>query len=114
MTPSELTAALDHHDALVRQCASGDMAFWDFCAAYDSFYWSYALDGSETDAAGRELLAKFEDRIAPHRVLAETILADVCSDANPESGSYGKPGRFGSDVALERLRAIVSTFGAAP
>ena len=113
MTPSELTAALDHHDALVRQCASGDLPFWDFCAAYDNFYWSCALDGNEANAAGQALLKTFADRIAPHRVLAETILASVCSDTHPESGSYGKPGRFGSEEALERLRAIVSTFGPA-
>ncbi|MUV14676.1 hypothetical protein [Noviluteimonas gilva] len=114
MTPSELTAALDHHDALVRQCASGDLPFWDFCAAYDNFYWTYALDGNEADAADRSLFAKFEDRIAPHRTLNETILAYVCSDTNAESGSYGKAGRFGSEEALKRLRETVSQFGAPP
>ena len=44
-------------------------------------------------------------------LLAETILANVCSDSNAESGSYGRSGRFGSEEAIARLRAIVSTFG---
>ena len=114
MTQSEFAAVLDHHDALVRQCASGRLPFWDFCAAYDNFYWSCALDGHEADAAGRTLLATYADRIAPHRVLAETILAHVCSDANAESGSYGKSGRFGPEEAMARLRQIVSSFGTTP
>ena len=114
MTQSEFAAVLDHHDALVRQCASGRLPFWDFCAAYDNFYWSCALDGHEADAAGRTLLATYADRIAPHRVLAETVLAHVCSDANAESGSYGKSGRFGPEEAMARLRQIVSSFGTTP
>ena len=72
---SELVAALDHHDELVRLCASGRLPFWDFCAAYDNFYWRYALDGHEADPAGQALLDKLADRIAPHRELAELVLA---------------------------------------
>ena len=55
---SELVAALDHHDELVRLCAAGGLEFWDFCAAYDNFYWAYALDGHESDSVGQAVLAK--------------------------------------------------------
>ena len=103
---SELVAALDHHDELVRLCAAGRLPFWDFCSAYDNFYWAYALDGHEADAPGQAVLDKFADRIAPHRDLAETILAKVCSDTDAENGSYGRAGRFGPAEALVRLKLV--------
>ena len=93
---------------------AGNLPFWDFCAAYDNFYWSFALDGHEADAPDQALLTMFADRIAPHRVLADTILANVCSDASAASASYGKSGRFAPDEAVARMKAIVSTFGAGP
>ena len=108
MTPSELTAALDHHDALVRRCASGELPFWDFCAVYDNFYWTYALDGHESDPAGLAVLEKLAGRIAPHRELAETVLAHVCSDVHPDKSSYGEAGRFGPEEAVVRLKLVAT------
>ena len=105
---SELVAALDHHDELVRRCAAGHLEFWDFCAAYDNFYWSYALDGHESDASGQVILAKLVQRIAPHQALAESVLAKVCSDTDADNGSYGKAGRFGPDEAVTRLKAVAA------
>ena len=105
---SELVAALDRHDELLRLCAAGRLPFWDFCAAYDNFYWRYALDGHEADPAGQALLDKLAVRIAPHRELAERVLASVCSDTHPEKGSYGKAGRFGPDEALVRLKLVAA------
>lgn len=73
----ELVLVLDHHDELVRQCAAGALSFGAFCAAYDNFYWAYALDGHESDAAGQALLGRLAARVAPHRALAETVLAHI-------------------------------------
>jgi hypothetical protein len=105
---SELVAALDHHDELVRLCAAGRLSFWDFCAAYDNFYWTHALDGHESDPAGQAVLDKLADRIAPHRDLAETVLANVCSDHDADKGSYGRSGRFGLDEAVIRLKLVAA------
>ena len=105
---SQLVAALDHHDELVRACADGRLPFWDFCAAYDNFYWAYALDGHESDAAGLAVLDKFASRIAPHQELADTILANVCSDAHADKGSYGRPGHFGPEAAVVRLKLVAA------
>jgi hypothetical protein len=105
---SELVAALDHHDELVRQCAAGRLPFWDFCDAYDNFYWAYALDGHESDPAGLAVLNKLAGRIAPHQELAETVLAHVCSDTHADTGSYGKPGRFGPEEAVVRLKIVAA------
>ena len=105
---SQLVAALDHHDELVRLCAAGHLPFWDFCAAYDNFYWAYALDGHESDPAGLAVLDKLASRITPHQELAETVLAHVCSDTHADKGSYGKPGRFGPEEAMVRLKLVAA------
>lgn len=104
----ELLAALDHHDELVRLCASGRLPFWDFCAAYDNFYWAYALDGHESDPAGLAVMDKLAGRIAPHRELAERVLAHACSDAHADTGSYGRAGRFGPEEAMVRLKLVAA------
>jgi len=104
----ELVAALDHHDGLVRLCADGTLSFWDFCAAYDNFYWAHALDGHESDSAGLAVLDKFAARIAPHQELAETVLAHVCSDTDADKGSYGRAGRFGPEEAMIRLKLVAA------
>ena len=108
--PSEpqLVAALDHHDELVRLCADGRLSFWDFCTAYDNFYWTYALDGDESDPAGQAVLNKLAARIAPHQELADTVLAHVCSDTHADKGSYGKAGRFGPEEAMVRLTLVAA------
>jgi hypothetical protein len=103
---SELVSDLDRHDELVRLCASGRLPFWDFCASYDNFYWRYSLDGDGADAKDLTVLGRLADRIAPHQHLADTVLASVCSDSHPEKGSYGRPGRFGPEEAMVRLRVI--------
>lgn len=105
---SQLIAALDHHDELALLCADGRLPFWDFCAAYDNFYWTFALDGHESDPFGLAVLDKLADRIAPHRGLAETVLAYVSSDSNADMGNYGKAGRFGPEQALARLKLVAA------
>ena len=106
--PSEkdLLLALDRCDRLVRACASGRLSFTDFLTEYDNFYWSFALDGHESDQAGQAVLAKYAARIAPHQAVAETILAKVCSDTDAAQESYRAAGRFGSTEAVTRLELV--------
>ncbi len=108
--PSEidLLAALERCDQLLRDCAAGRLTFAQFCAEYDNFHWSFALDGHESDPAGQALLAKYACRIAPHEKVAETILANVCSDADALRESYRTAGRFGSAEAIEKLKLIAA------
>jgi hypothetical protein len=105
---TELVVALDQHDELVRLCAAGRLEFWDFCAKYDNFYWAYALDGHESDPSGLAVLQEFAGRLGPHRELAESVLANVCSDVHADRSSYGKAGRFGPEEAVVRLRHIAA------
>lgn len=106
--PSEkdLLLALDRCDQLIRACASGHLSFADFQAEYNDFYWSFALDGHESDQAGQAVLAKYALRIAPHQAVAETILAKLCSDTDAAHESYRASGRFGSTEAVTRLKLV--------
>lgn len=102
----DLLAELDRCDQLIRACASGRLPLADFRAAYNDFYWSFALDGHESDQVGQALLAKYASRIAPHKMVAEAILAKVCSDTDAVHESYLAAGRFGSAEAVRRLKLV--------
>ncbi|MBX3628153.1 MAG: hypothetical protein KF892_24295 [Rhizobacter sp.] len=101
-----LVAALSLHDDLIRQCASGQLSFDEFCEKYEDFYAFHALDGHESDEQELALLEKYEARIEPHRIIAVEILGQVCSDENAKLEIYKKAGRFGSEEAVSRLRGI--------
>ncbi|GGD41886.1 hypothetical protein [Pseudoxanthomonas indica] len=104
----ELLAALDRGDELIRLCAAGELPFQAFVLAYDNLYWSYALDGHESDSAGAALLVKYAARIEPHRVVAESILSKVCTDADAAQDGFRAAGRFGSKEATARLATIAA------
>ena len=93
---------------MVRLCAAGDLSFSDFCVAYNSLYWSFPLDGHESDPAGLAVLAKHAERIAPHQAVAETILSRVCADNDADTDSYRVAGRFGSTEAIKRLKLVAA------
>jgi hypothetical protein len=103
---ADLLHELSIHDELVRQCASGQLSFESFCETYRSFYAFYALDGHESDEEERLLLEKHAGRIEPHRIVAEEILGQVCSDADAELETYQRAGRFGSAEAVARLKRV--------
>ena len=105
---SELLAALDHHDNLVRQCVAGELTFSEFCVSYNAFYGAYALDGHEHDLEGQALLTKLASRIAPHQAIAEDILSKVCADADATLDTYRRAGRFGSAEAVKKLKLVAA------
>ncbi len=103
---AHLLKAIEKHDALIRQCVNGEIAFWESCDKYDNFYACFALDGHESDDEERALLEKHEAKIEPHRIIAYEILGLVCSDDDAERESYKSAGRFGSAEAVRRLRNV--------
>lgn len=104
----DLISALDHHDALLRDCAAGEQSFADFLADYNDFYLSHALDGHESDASTGILLDEMEHRIRIHRQLHEDVLSYLCSDSDAMTDAYRNAGRIGSEEALVRLRTLVA------
>jgi hypothetical protein len=103
---AELLAALAEHDDLVRRCVRGELTFGQFAEAYNNFYLSAALDGHESDSAGRALLRKHAMRIRLHRIITEEILASVCSDKDAVREAYKRADRFGSAEAVARLSLL--------
>lgn len=106
LNEQELAAALDRCDALVRLCAAGRISFDEFCDRYDNFYWSYALDGHESDTAGLALLAKYAERISPHQAVAEAILAKVIAGGDIVTETYRRSGRMDSAEAVAKLELV--------
>ena len=106
MTETELLAALGVHDELLRLCVSGSISFSDFVKKYNIFYWSYALDGHESEANSLALLLKYADRIAVHKAVAEEVLGKLCIDAESIMESYQRAGRIGSVAALARISKL--------
>lgn len=103
---ADLLATLARYDDLIRRCTAGEISFASFCDSYENFYWRFALDGHESDAEELRLLERHADRIAPHRLLAEEILAWLCSDEDAQGKEYVHAGRIGSVEALARLREL--------
>jgi len=99
-----LYEALERADELVRRCAAGSLSFEDFCILYDNFYWSLALDGHESDES---TLARYTARIAPHKLVAENILARVCADADATREAFRSAGRISASEAVAKLKDVV-------
>lgn len=102
MDIQSLTAALDQHDAYVRELASGRMELAEFLERYDNFYWAFALDGHEIER-GATALAELAARIEPHRRIAEEVLAVLAPEA---SAAYLSAGRISPTEAAQRIKAI--------
>lgn len=107
---TELVNTLNIYDSLVLQCASGKISFWDFTEKYNDFYSYYALDGHESDEEENLLFEKYKDRIKPHEVIAYEILGKVCSDEDAKKQIYINAGRFGSEVAIQKLKEVVKKY----
>lgn len=100
---------LNHFDNILNSCAQEKIGFAQFLCDYDNFYCKYALDGHESDQVELDILAKYSHRIKPHQLIFENVLSGLCSDDDSEKESYKQAGRFGSKIALEKLKEIVAS-----
>lgn len=108
LTPADLDALLDDHDALIAKCLAGRISFQQFLAEYDSFYWRFALDGHESDDEERDLLSSRAERIRLHRDLDERILSKLAADSDALKPEYVQAGRIGSAEAFEEMTRLVA------
>lgn len=100
----ELLRELGVHDALVLQCAHGDLDYLTFEEAYDSFYVRYPLDGHESDADELRLFEKHSGRIALHREIWQEVLTKVTRDEYLSQSATVAAGFIGSEEAVRRIR----------
>lgn len=105
----DMIKQLNVHDMLIELCVSGKLKFWDFCKAYNNFYYYFALDGHESDDEELSLLFKHKNRISRHEVIALEVLNYVCVGEVAEKSDYIQSGRFGSEVAMRKLIKIVGS-----
>lgn len=103
---AELLAVLDRADATIAAGVDGTLDFRSFHQQLYDLYGYHALDGHESDEGERGVLARHGARIAwIERVLHE--VGGLCADDDAIKEAYIKAGRFGTEEALRRLRALV-------
>jgi hypothetical protein len=109
MTPTEIRAVLDAHDALVRDCAQGRLTFSEFLGAYGDFPYRYALAQDTTYAEESEALRLFRKRVAFHKQVAGVIWG-LRGTAKLGSLEESGVGDFLPVVGLIRLRELVARY----
>jgi hypothetical protein len=100
----EIRAALDVHDALLRDCVEGRLTFGEFLGAYGDFPREYA-SAEATNAEGSEVMRLFRKRLAFHKQVAQAIsgLRATVTVGSLEDGV----GDFLPAVGLMRLRELL-------
>lgn len=108
---NELVSILNEYDQTIHDCVLGRTSFQEFVAKYDNFYAAYALDSHESTPEEKKLLEKYQSRIAVHREIWERVIAGgLCSEEDANKDSYIQNGRFGSEVAMKRLKEISAKY----
>lgn len=106
---TELLNDLDAHDALVTQCAHGELSWAEFERTYDDLYPRYPLDGHESDAQELRLFEKHAARIALHRDVWEQVLTKITGDEHLGEQATVDAGFIGSAEAVRRIKELART-----
>jgi hypothetical protein len=109
MTPTEIHAVLDAHDALVRDCAEGRLTLSEFLGAYGDFPHRYALEQDKACAEESEALRLFGRRVAFHKQIAG-VISGLRGTAKLGSLEESGVGDFLPVVGLMRLRELVARY----
>jgi hypothetical protein len=109
MTEPELLALFDVHDRLVVSALGGDISVEQFVDHYDNFPVAFALDGHESDDAGKALLARHSDRVRFHFGVVE-CLRGLCRADEIDKSGIRKAGGFGPAEAFVRLQKYCETW----
>jgi hypothetical protein len=108
MNATVIRAALDAHDALVRDCAEGRLTFGELLGAYGDFPQGYASEEDTASPEEREALRLFRKRVAFHRQVAGVIAG---LRAGGDVGSLQREvGGFMPKAGLARLRELVARY----
>ena len=103
----DIVTKLNEHDELILQCSRGELSWSDFLSRYNDFPWYYALDGHESDEEEKILLQRYKKRIDTHLAFADQFLSYLCKDEDSKKEEYIKAGRFGTDVASDKIKTFV-------
>lgn len=106
----ELLRKLAAHDALVANCARGELSWAELEAAHDSFYPRYPLDGHESDAEELLLFEKHAARLVLHREIWEQVLTKVTRDEHLQQQATVDAGFIGTHEAVRRIRELARKY----
>jgi hypothetical protein len=109
MSATAIRAALDVHDALVRDCADGRLTFEEFLGAYGDFPRGSASEEDTASPEEREVLRLFRRRVAFHRQVAR-VISGLRGSAELGSMKDGGVGDLLPLVGLMRLRELVARY----
>jgi hypothetical protein len=109
MSATAIHAALDAHDALVRECAEGRLTFEEFLGAYGDFPRGSASEEDTASSEEREILRLFRKRVAFHRQVAG-VISGLRGSAELGSMKAGGVGDLLPRVGLMRLRELVARY----
>jgi hypothetical protein len=109
MSATAIHAALDAHDALVRECAEGRLTFEEFLGAYGDFPRGSASEEDTASSEEREILRLFRKRVAFHRQVAG-VISGLRGSAELGSMKDGGVGDLLPRVGLMRLRELVARY----
>jgi hypothetical protein len=107
MSTTAISAALDAHDALVRDCAEGRLTFGEFLGAYGDFPRGYGWEEDPVSPEEREALRIFRRRVAFHRQVAG-VMSGLRGTADMGAPEEGGAREFLPVVGLMRLRELVA------
>jgi len=96
----ELAEVIDKLDSLVDGYLDGSISFDEFLRRYGYPIGEYALDGHESSAEGKAVLARFKGRLLVHEQIAEEFLHKYSGSASQRA------------EAANLLRTIASKFRA--
>ena len=108
-TESEIDAALDAHDALVRAYVDSSLSFDEFVSAYGDFPRNYGFvsdSGAVQEQAARHF---FQKRIAFHSRVSG-VLSGLRSADDPADISHDDANRFLPAVGLLRIRELITRY----
>ena len=109
MSATAIRAALDAHDALVRDCAAGRLTFGEFLGIYGDFPRGCASEKDTASPEERDVLRLFRKRVAFHRQVAG-VISGLRGSAELGSMKDGGVGDLLPLVGLMRLRALVARY----
>jgi hypothetical protein len=107
MSTTAISAALDAHDALVRDCAEGRLIVGEFLGAYGDFPCGYGWEEDPVSPEEREALRLFRRRVAFHRQVAG-MMSGLLGTADMGAPEEGGAREFLPVVGLMRLRELVA------
>ncbi len=105
----EVEQILDELDALVNKCIDGKLSFESFLSEYGYPMGYYALDGHESDEAGKYILDSLADRISLHSEITEHVLHKVCTAEQARDPAYKNSSLMTPSEAFPIFKKVVSS-----